>query len=61
VTGESWGRVDLVLDDAAYARIKKERIPFRTTVVSPERPTSVKVGVFEYEADRVAHATAKVR
>jgi VWFA-related protein len=59
--GESWGRIDLVLSPEEHARLLRERISYRTAITVNKPAGRVKVVLYEYEANRVAHAVVPVK
>lgn len=61
VLGEKWNRLDLALDADAYARLRRQHLQCDLVVPVAGNPVDVKVVIFEYDANRTAHATTRVR
>ena len=58
---ETRHRIDLKLKDETYQRYMRDGIPFEVTMRAPRPPRYVKVIVYDYAADLVGSAIAKLK
>ena len=60
VTDERWQTIDLALEDAEYQRCRRDGIPYAVQLPFKGTTLEVKVIVYDYAADKLGSAVAKV-
>lgn len=61
IVGEKWQKISIALGDAPYRRAVEGGIPFTVRVPVKAAPRFVKAIVYDYAADLVGTATARIR
>ena len=61
ILGQTWHTMDLKLKDATYQRYLQEGMPFNVALQAVERPTYIKVVVYDYGADLVGSINYKLK
>jgi VWFA-related protein len=61
VVGETWRTLDLSVNDANRERLLREGTPVTVTIPVPANARDVKVVIYDYDADLLGTATARIR
>ena len=61
VVGEVWRTLDLNGNEANRDRLLREGTPVNVTIPMPARARDVKIVVYDYDADLLGTATARIR
>jgi len=61
VVGETWETINLRLGEDSYARLAREPLVYTARMKTAVSPRHVKAVVYDYAADRLGTATARIR